>query len=55
MCSSLHTQIITPYSLTSTVNQLSSCQDISNHNQGATSAALEQGNSQSLQSRINYD
>ena len=46
---------MTPYSLTSLVNHSSSCQDISNHNPGTTSAALKQGNSQALQSRLNYD
>ena len=46
---------MTPYSLTSAVNYLGSCQDISNHNPGTTSAALKQGNLQALQSRLNYD
>jgi hypothetical protein len=48
------TQIMTPYSLISAVNHSSSCQDISNHNPGATSAALKQGNSQVLQSWLKY-
>jgi hypothetical protein len=47
---------MTPYSLTSTVNHSSSCQDnISNHNPDTTSAALKQGNLQALQVRLNYD
>ena len=46
---------MTPYSLTSAVNHSSSCQDIPNYNPGTTSAALKQGNSQALQSRLNYD
>jgi hypothetical protein len=46
---------MTPYSLTLAVNYSSSYQDISNHNPGTTSAALEQGNSQALQSWLNYD
>jgi hypothetical protein len=32
---------MTPYSLTAVVNHSSSCQDISNHNPGTTSAALK--------------
>jgi hypothetical protein len=43
---------MTPYSLTSAVNYSSSCQDISNHNPGTTSAALKQGNLQALQARL---
>ena len=46
---------MTPYSLISGVNYSSSCQDISNHNPGTTSAALKQGNSQALQLWLNYD
>jgi hypothetical protein len=47
---------MTPYSfLTSAVDYSSSFQDISNHNPGTTIAALKQGNSQALQSRLNYD
>ena len=46
---------MTPYSLTSAVNYSSDCQDISNHNPGTTSAAWKQGNSQALQSGLNYD
>jgi hypothetical protein len=46
---------MTPYSLTSAVNYSSSCQDISDHNPDTTSAALKQGNSQALQSPLNYD
>ena len=47
---------MTPYSLTSAVNHSSSYQDISNQNPGTTtSAALKQGNSQALRSRLNYD
>ena len=46
---------MTPYSLTSAVNHSSRYQDISNHNSGTTSVALKQGNSQALQSRLNYD
>jgi hypothetical protein len=49
------TQIMTPYSLTSTVNQSCSCQDKSNYNPVITSAALKQRNSQAPISRINYD
>ena len=49
------TQIMPPYSLTSAVNHSSSCQDIPNHNPGTASAALKQGNSQALRSRLNYD
>ena len=47
---------MTPYSLTSIVNQSSSCQAISNHNPGATSAVLKQDNNlHALQARFNYD
>jgi hypothetical protein len=46
---------MTPYSLTSAVNQSSSCQDISNHNPGTTSVALKHDNLQALQARLNYD
>jgi hypothetical protein len=45
---------MTPYSLISAVNYISSCQDISNRNPGITSTALKQGNSQALQLRLNY-
>jgi hypothetical protein len=48
-------QIMTPYSLNSTVNYSSSCQDISNYNSGIASAALKQGNLQALQALLNYN
>ena len=43
------------YFLISAVNQSSSCQGISNHNPSTTSTVLKQGNSQVLQSWLNYD
>jgi hypothetical protein len=46
---------MTPYSLTSAVNHSSSCQNISNHNPGTSSAAMKQGNLQALPARLNYD
>jgi hypothetical protein len=47
---------MTPYSLTSLVNNANSCKDISNyHSPGTTSTALKQGKLQALQARLNYD
>ena len=52
----LKSQIMTPYSLISVVNNANSCKDISNyHSPGTASAALKQGNLQALQALLNYD